>query len=669
MKNILISVPTYLDSLIYLPYIHALLKTHCEKDPVIRENYSWLEPVFRNNTAEDLLGGREGRIDVLGLSCYLWNWNLQLEIARRVKAVNPRCLVVMGGPHPDWKDPDFFRKYPDVDLVVKHDGEIPFHRILLESLREQPDYASISSLMVPDADRGAVHTGEPLRIQAWGDESVYADCPEMAAIAAQYRDRLNIGALWETNRGCPYRCSFCDWGSATYSKMRQFPDARLEKDLEFFAKNKINKVLIVDSNFGMFPRDVGLAHRMVEYKKNYGYPNLVHWSIAKNKAEPVAEIAKAFLDSELDNSVCLSIQSTQEDTIVEMGRGAHSLQTHKKLSEMIDQTGAPKIAQIILGSPGESAQGFINTMHDMMEMNFHKSLFLVNYAVLPNAPVAQPAEMARHGIQTIDRPANRTWGHRKLLWKWKSGTERIIVGHSKMSQPDWVLMSTYKTHVMCLHHLGPTRLIARAFRNLHGIRYAEFYSYFYEAAMADTGPVGDSYRKVKAHFEDYLVNTEGIYALPAFDPDWYIDHESALFCWMMNQKEELLRWLMETTRKFAAGRGLPTEFVEEILHYQINMLITPDYDPAEGRRFSSGYDFYSYFSLLGDRDRAEVPLERRHVSYEIHEGQRNLKDQIIDFNWKKGDEINLHVYQHRMAIGAYRRYMSTPVFEQVQTLN
>ena len=30
----------------------------------------------------------------------------------------------------------------------------------------------------------------------------------------------------ETNRGCPFQCTFCDWGSLTYAKIRKFPPGK-----------------------------------------------------------------------------------------------------------------------------------------------------------------------------------------------------------------------------------------------------------------------------------------------------------------------------------------------------------------------------------------------------------------------------------------------------------
>src|SRR5262249_31680874 len=136
----------------------------------------WLPPLFRRGDAAQLLSPyRATPIHVLGLSCYTWNWALQVSIARQVKAENPDCLVVAGGPDPDYKDPEFFRKYPDIDVVVVNDGEIPFLNILETRLRRESQFDTIRGLYLPAANtRIPVLTGPP-EVPTVFDHSPYLD--------------------------------------------------------------------------------------------------------------------------------------------------------------------------------------------------------------------------------------------------------------------------------------------------------------------------------------------------------------------------------------------------------------------------------------------------------------------------------------------------------------
>ena len=74
-----------------------------------------------------------------------------------------------------------------------------------------------------------------------------------------FDDRYNFHAVWETNRGCPYACTFCDWGSATMSKVRTFPEDRLQKEIDWFADHRIQWIYGADANFGILPRDETIA--------------------------------------------------------------------------------------------------------------------------------------------------------------------------------------------------------------------------------------------------------------------------------------------------------------------------------------------------------------------------------------------------------------------------
>src|SRR5688572_24173995 len=105
--------------MVYFPYVWAILKSACDRSPELAGQIEWLDPIFSKRDPEALVAPlKDHAPDVLGLSCYTWNWDLQCRIAALVKAMNPACLVIAGGPHPDYKDPRFFSRHPAIDAVV-----------------------------------------------------------------------------------------------------------------------------------------------------------------------------------------------------------------------------------------------------------------------------------------------------------------------------------------------------------------------------------------------------------------------------------------------------------------------------------------------------------------------------------------------------------------------
>ena len=109
--NILIANPSIDTKSSWLPLLWGALKTYAEVDyehsDVIKENYHWLKPLWHRVPVSKMLEMYpDTPIDVLGISCYMWNWELNLEIAKAVKLLNPNCLIVAGGPQLSWQFPD-----------------------------------------------------------------------------------------------------------------------------------------------------------------------------------------------------------------------------------------------------------------------------------------------------------------------------------------------------------------------------------------------------------------------------------------------------------------------------------------------------------------------------------------------------------------------------------
>ena len=98
--------------------------------------------------------------------------------------------------------------------------------------------------------------------------------PTSPGLLDAYGEAHEGTAIIETNRGCPYGCTFCDWGSATLSRIRKFDLERVFAELEWCARNGSTRIGLADANFGIFERDVDIAEKIAELKAQYGYPKM-----------------------------------------------------------------------------------------------------------------------------------------------------------------------------------------------------------------------------------------------------------------------------------------------------------------------------------------------------------------------------------------------------------
>ena len=117
-------------------------------------------------------------------------------------------------------------------------------------------------------------------------------------------DNPNItwNGMLETNRGCPYMCTFCDWGSITQSKIKNFDLVRVFEEIEWMGQNKLDHFTICDANFGIFPdRDLLIADKLIETNYKYGYPRNYVINYAKNQKKEVVQIVSKFINSNFPN--------------------------------------------------------------------------------------------------------------------------------------------------------------------------------------------------------------------------------------------------------------------------------------------------------------------------------------------------------------------------------
>ena len=98
----------------------------------------------------------------------------------------------------------------------------------------------------------------------------------------------------ETNRGCPFSCTFCHTGNFYYHKLNKFSEDRVKEEVEYIGKRAgklgIAGLHFADVNFGMYQQDRKTCEFLMESKKKYGWPLMVMATTGKNNKARVIEI-------------------------------------------------------------------------------------------------------------------------------------------------------------------------------------------------------------------------------------------------------------------------------------------------------------------------------------------------------------------------------------------
>ena len=174
-------------------------------------------------------------------------------------------------------------------------------------------------------------------------------------------------ATWETNRGCPFACSFCDWGSATASKVGAYSWARIAAEIEWLAKNGIHHLFVCDANFGILPRDVEIAEEIsAAYTRNRSHV-AISVQNAKNRADRSERIQRVFQKSRaISFGASISLQSVNPFVLKAIKRDNISLEAFDQLHKHYAREGLETYSDLIIGLPGESLSSFVGGVCQVM---------------------------------------------------------------------------------------------------------------------------------------------------------------------------------------------------------------------------------------------------------------------------------------------------------------
>ena len=211
---------------------------HCIVDNAIKSNYELGGWIYYRDEIDRILSKVENP-SIIGFSNFVWNTNINYKLSKKIKEKYPNCIVVFGGQGTPKSDrvSNFFIEHPYIDIVVHGEGEIIFKEILIENLKENPNFKSVLGITI-NGDKLITTLPRPRIKDIDTMPSPYLD-GLFDALIKNKDNNYDFEACIESVRGCPYQCTFCEIGDKYFQKIAKQSNEKIFKELDWISKNKI----------------------------------------------------------------------------------------------------------------------------------------------------------------------------------------------------------------------------------------------------------------------------------------------------------------------------------------------------------------------------------------------------------------------------------------------
>jgi radical SAM superfamily enzyme YgiQ (UPF0313 family) len=563
----------------YLPYSVGVLWSYVQQFDEIKSNYCLDKLLWKrssiNDTAESLADN-----NIVAFSTYVWNKNYNYAVAQRLKNINPGIILIFGGPEIPITKKDLFKKLPFIDYVIKSEGEITFKN-LLTAFVENTDPASIPGLLV-NVEGKVLDTGDAGRIENLDQ----IPSPYLSGVFDKLISETQ-GVEWnatlETNRGCPYACTFCDWGSLTYNKVKKFNLERVFAELEWIGKNKCGFVSITDANFGMFvERDNMIADKLLEVQQKYGYPYTFSVAWAKNQKSEVIDIVKKLIKSpKFNQGLTVSVQSMDLDVLENIKR--KNLEQHKieDIFSLCDKNSIPVYTEVILGLPGETLETWREGFYKLFRANNHVGITILHAQMLENAEMNL---LQKKLFEIKHRPVYDYMSGSYNFDELKESVE-VVISTKDMSTNDMLEAHAVSWFLNTFHINGLTTYISRFLHASKGIDYKLFYDKLYEYIKSDEWFEYER-KNIKKYYENWML--EGSINHPDISNievhGWNLVHRTTLNI----HADQKYNYVFDLIDRFVKN-NFPGEEIDQLLEF--NRLFVIDYYNIKNYPVVKTFDF------------------------------------------------------------------------------
>lgn len=393
------------DYKITLPYSSGLLRSYAEQDLLIKENVEWLPFFFIPTDGVQKLFEKIINPDIIGISCYMWNFNRSVKLMRLIKEKYPKCLILVGGSSSPNQEYDFFSDLPDADIIARGEGEITFKKILQNYISGYPKLSEIKGIIYKENDNIIDNgIGETLS-DNFNFPSPYVSNyyeENIKDLDSRGLDRL---CLIETTKGCPFTCLYCSDGNKK-SIFRKVNIDRIYDEVDYIGSH-MDEVMFVDTNFGIFERDYDIVYRLLFQSNKNNRLQLCHienggLGFSDNARNRLIEISKLVESKNLlrhREGVTISLQTLTKKVLSNIKRKEITTEQVLSFQNKLTKENIPHSVELIAGLPGETLDSMLDSYEKVLDGK-PDDVRVYGLMMLPNTEVSSQKIIKQYEIVT-----------------------------------------------------------------------------------------------------------------------------------------------------------------------------------------------------------------------------------------------------------------------------
>lgn len=583
----------------YLPFVSGLLRAYAETDEDIKGRFDFAPFIYRMDSVDNIMreywkGGFAGP-GIAAFSVSVWNEKLNLAVAAEVKKNWPHCLIVFGGPQPPHAPMEYLSSYPFIDVMIRGEGEEAF-AAMLSHIVEGKHFRDIPQM----ASRGADGI--------WINHNDYPFAKDLRDIPSPYLegyyDYLMVDqgkgsdyqAIMETNRGCPFLCTFCFYGRNQH-KFKYHEMERVLGEIDWMGQNKIQYLLNADSNFGMQHRDYEIAEALVAAKKKYGFPDKFRTNFGKNADERIYQIGLLLHGAGLEKGITLARQSNDAQVLKNIKRTNIKLSTYRNLQVKFNDVNVLVYSEFIMALPGETMETWKRGLDETIESGMKNQCLIYPCMALPNTDMADPEYQKEHGYKIKRIELAEVHGSIRDP-SWQPEYEDIVVGTNSLSVEEWWKMVVFSNVFSTLHGMKLGYFLIIYLLQRYGVKPSELIDYIIWLMDGRMSTIwGREIEEYNRKIDGVLERGEPMaFVMPGYG-DIYWGPEEASFMRITENVSEFCSEMYTIITAFLRHKSIGFDWHElsQVMAYQKMRIPSRCYPCAERMSYRFDYNVHEYF--------------------------------------------------------------------------